>query len=111
MPWIHLADWTALARWAIDTAAVSGPLNVTAPAPVTNREFGEELGRALRRPAALPAPAFALRMVLGEMADVLLTGQRALPARAKAEGFTFRYPELGAALRAIYEGGRTRTVP
>lgn len=111
VPWIHLADWTALARWSIDTAVVSGPLNATAPAPITNREFGEELGRALRRPSALPAPAFALRMVLGEMADVLLTGQRALPARAKAEGFTFRHPELGAALRAIYEGGRTRTVP
>ena len=106
VPWVHLTDWTAMARWAIDETTVSGPLNVTAPAPVTNREFGEELGRVLRRPPALPAPAFALRVVLGEMADaLLLSGQRARPARAEAQGFRFRYSELGAALRVIYQEG------
>jgi uncharacterized protein (TIGR01777 family) len=101
--WIHVDDWVAMARWAIEREELSGPINLTAPAPVTNREFATTLGRVLRRPAGLPAPAFALRLALGEMADALiLTGQRVLPARASEGGFTFRYATLEAALRAIY---------
>jgi uncharacterized protein (TIGR01777 family) len=102
-PWIHRADWVGMVRWAIQNAGVSGPINVSAPAPATNRDFARALGRALHRPAFMPAPAFALRMLLGEMADaLLLSGQRAVPERAQREGFTFAYPQLDGALQAIF---------
>ena len=105
MSWIHLDDWVSMVRWAIGTAAISGPLNVTSPQPVTNRQMAQTLGRVLHRPAIMPAPAAALRLMLGtEMADsLLLTGRRVVPAKALAHGFTFRYPDLEGALRAIYE--------
>jgi hypothetical protein len=103
--WIHRDDWTRMVRWAIDTPDVDGRLNATAPGPVTNAEFTHALARVLRRPALIPAPAFALRLMLGEMADsVILSGQRVLPAKARLFGFEFRYPELEPALRAIYGG-------
>jgi uncharacterized protein (TIGR01777 family) len=106
-PWIHRTDWIDLVRWSIDTAAVSGPLNATAPGPVTNAEFARALGRALRRPSFMPAPGFALRLLLGEMADVLLlSGQRVVPAKAEALGFTFTYPQLDQALAAIFTAAR-----
>jgi uncharacterized protein (TIGR01777 family) len=102
-PWIHLRDWVDLVRWTIRTAEVSGPINATAPAPVTNREFARTLGRVLRRPAFIPAPDFALRLLLGEMADALLfSGQRAVPRKAEALGFRFQYQTLDGALRAIF---------
>ena len=100
--WVHRDDWTAMVSWALTTEAVSGPLNITAPNPVTNGEFARMLGRVLRKPALMPAPAFALRAVLGEMADALVTGQRVLPAKASELGFGFSYPLLESALRAIY---------
>lgn len=101
-PWIHRADWLSLVRWMIDTPAASGPFNATAPTPVTNTEFTQALARALRRPALLPAPAFALRLALGEMADaLLLAGQRAVPARAQQLGFTFQNTNLDEALSEI----------
>ena len=82
---------------------VSGPLNVTAPGAVTNAEFARTLGRVLGRPAWLTTPAFALRLLLGEMADALvLGGQRVLPAEARSLGFVFRYETLEPALRQIY---------
>jgi hypothetical protein len=103
MSWIHLDDWVGLVRWALVTNGVSGPLNLTAPAPVTNADFGRALGHALRRPSVMPAPAFAMRLALGEMADALiLGGQRVLPARAQAMGYRFRYASLEQALRAVY---------
>jgi len=102
-PWIHRDDWIALVRWAIQTRMVSGPLNVTAPHPVTSADFARALGRAMHRPAFMPAPAFALRLMLGEMADaLLLSGQNAVPAKALREGFQFRYSDLDAALAAIF---------
>jgi uncharacterized protein (TIGR01777 family) len=102
-PWIHRDDWIRLVRWVIDAGAVSGPVNGTAPNPVTSREFARALGRALRRPSFLPAPAFALRLLLGEMADaLLLSGQRAIPATAQRLGFTFRYATVDDALRAVF---------
>jgi uncharacterized protein (TIGR01777 family) len=80
-PWIHRADWVALVRWALDTPSATGAINATAPHPVTNAEFTRALGRTLHRPAFLPAPSFALRIALGEMADaLLLSGQNAVPA-------------------------------
>src|SRR5690606_29226211 len=69
MPWIHVDDWVDMAWWAIFTDTVRGPLNATAPEPVTNTTFAKALGRALRRPAVIPAPGFALKLLLGEMAE------------------------------------------
>jgi uncharacterized protein (TIGR01777 family) len=101
--WIHRDDWLGLVRWAIATPTVTGALNATAPNPVTNAEFARALGRAMHRPAFLPAPAFALRLMLGEMADsLLLTGQRVIPAKATQSGFTFKYAQVDDALRAIF---------
>ena len=82
-----------------DREGARGVYNVTAPAPVRNREFTRALGAAVHRPAFLPAPAFGLKLLFGEMADeMLLGGQRVVPARAASEGFTFEYPTLSAAL-------------
>jgi len=102
-PWIHRTDWIDLVRWAIRTDAAAGPLNATAPEPVRNVTFARALGRALRRPSFMPAPAFALRLMLGEMADaLLLSGQRAVPAKADALGFSFTYAHIDDALGAIF---------
>jgi hypothetical protein len=104
--WIHRIDWVGLVSWALRASEVSGPLNATAPEPVTNREFARTLGRVLRRPSFVPAPAFAMKLALGEMAEaLLLTGARVVPARAAALGFRFEYPTLEPALRAIYAPG------
>lgn len=98
MPWIHLADEVGAIRFLLGREDASGPFNLTAPRPLTNRDFSRALGKALRRPSLLPAPAPALRLVLGEMADIVLTGQRAVPQRLLELGYGFRFPEAGAAL-------------
>lgn len=101
--WIHRLDLVEMIRWVIETPGASGPVNATAPHPVTNREFARAIGRAIRRPSLVPAPAFALRMVVGEMADpLLLTGQRVLPRVAQAHGYHFKYPEIDVAMRGIF---------
>jgi uncharacterized protein (TIGR01777 family) len=103
MSWIHLADWLGMVRWALSNETIAGPLNLTAPAPVTNAEFTRALGSALHRPALVPAPARALRLALGEMADsLLLSGQRVLPAKAQAHGYQFKFTTADAALQEIY---------
>lgn len=103
MSWIHRDDWIAMVRWALVNPGVRGPLNLTAPSPVTNREMATALGRVLHRPSFMPAPAFALRLVLGEMADAMvLNGQRVLPRVALDGGYTFQYERLEDALAAIY---------
>jgi len=99
MSWIARSDLLRLLRWLADTEAASGAYNGTAPTPVRNAEFARILGDWLHRPALLPAPAFALKLLLGEMADLLLTGQRVLPQRALAQGFAFECAELAQALR------------
>jgi uncharacterized protein (TIGR01777 family) len=102
MSWIALDDVIGAIRHALTTDALRGPLNVVAPAPVINAEFTRTLGRALGRPTLVPLPAFAARLALGEMADeMLLTSQRAVPARLQASGYRFRYPTLEDALRAV----------
>ena len=104
--WIHVEDWVSLVAWALQDP-VTGPMNLTAPAPVTNRDFASTLGRVMHRPAFMPAPGFAMRLALGEMADaLLLSGQRVLPAVAESAGFRFTYPTLEPALRSI-----THTTP
>ena len=100
-PWIHIEDWLALVTALITRADVAGPLNATAPTPATNAVFTRALGRALGRPTVIPVPGFALRAALGELADTLLTGQRAIPKRAQEMGLTFRYPEIEPALRSL----------
>lgn len=99
MSWIARSDVIRFVEWAIDTESASGVYNATSPAPVRNRDFVRALGRALHRPAILPAPAFALRIAFGQMADeALLASQRVVPARPAAEGFTFTKPTLDEAL-------------
>jgi NAD dependent epimerase/dehydratase family enzyme len=88
-------------RYALEHAAIEGPVNATAPLPVINAEFVRMLGKSLHRPAIVPAPAFALRLLFGEMSEVLLGSQRVLPAAADAAHYQFRHPELGAALRDL----------
>ena len=100
--WIHRIDWVEMIRWIVDSRRVNGPVNATAPVPVTSREFARALGRAMHRPSFIPAPAFALRLVLGEMGGLLLTGQRAVPQCALSHGFHFRYPEIDLAFRGIF---------
>ena len=102
MSWVHRLDWIEMVRWIVQTPEADGTFNVTAPHPVTNREFARALGRSLKRPALLPAPGFALKLVLGEFANSILTGQRVVPAHAQALGYHFRYPELDIAFRGIF---------
>jgi uncharacterized protein (TIGR01777 family) len=98
MSWIHIDDVVALFAHVLENQNARGPINGVAPHPVTNETFARELGRALGRPALLPAPAFALRALLGEMSTMLLGGHRVLPRAAQHLGFVFRFPELSAAL-------------
>jgi uncharacterized protein len=100
-PWIHLEDWLALVTYLLDNAAASGAFNATAPVPATNAEFTRALGAALGRPTLIPVPAFALRAALGELADTLLTGQRAIPKRAEDLGFAFRFKDIKHALENL----------
>jgi uncharacterized protein (TIGR01777 family) len=100
LPWIHLDDLVGIYLAALDGDDWSGPVNASAPEPVTNKEFSKALGRALHRPAFLPVPAFALRVLYGEMANIVTTGQRATPTRALDLGYTFRHPDLDEALAA-----------
>lgn len=104
MAWIHIDDEVRLLLWALDEDRVSGPLNATAPEPVTNRDFSRALGHVLSRPAVMPVPKTALKAILGgELAETVSGGQRAIPRRALDLGFEFRYPELGPALRAALD--------
>src|SRR4051794_18669439 len=100
MPWIHMDDAVGMALSAIDDAASGGPVNITAPAPVRNREFSKALGRALHRPAIAPVPKLALKVMFGEMGEVVATGQRVVPRRAQQLGYQFQHPEIDEALRA-----------
>jgi hypothetical protein len=104
--WIALPDVIAFLRRALEDATLSGAVNVVSPQPVPQHEFARQLGAALHRPAVLPAPAFALRWLLGDMADaMLLSSARVAPRRLREAGFAWGYPELGGALRhALGEG-------
>jgi len=105
MSWIHVDDLVSLYLAALDGGeGWSGPINGTAPTPVTNKEFSKALGRALHRPAVAPVPGFAVRVLYGEMADIVIHGQRVLPERAQALGFHFEHPELDEALRSALAG-------
>jgi uncharacterized protein len=98
MSCIHVDDVIGLIRFSLDNAAARGPMNATSPHPVTNAEFTRELAAALHRPAIFPVPRFALNLLFGEMAEVILGSQRALPKATQTAGFQFQYPELRPAL-------------
>ena len=99
VPWIHLDDVVGAFLFELDTDAAAGPVNLTAPEPATNRELSKALGRALRRPAFAPVPALAVKALYGEMAEIVITGQRAVPTRLTELGYRFEKPDLEAALR------------
>ena len=101
--WIHRRDHIGLIQWALANNGISGPLNAVAPEAVTMNEFCLELGRTLRRPSWLPVPEFVLKLVLGELGSLMTTGQRVIPAKAMAGGYTFHYPTLEPALRAVFQ--------
>jgi uncharacterized protein (TIGR01777 family) len=100
--WIHHADMTGLLLLALDNPAATGPMNATAPHPVTNRELSKALGRAMHRPSFMRTPKFMLRLALGEVASVVTTGQRVLPKKALALGYSFRFPTIDEALKEIF---------
>jgi uncharacterized protein len=100
MPWIHLDDLVGIYLQAVDDASWSGPVNAAAPTPVTNRAFSKKLGKVLRRPAFAPVPALAIRTLYGQMAEIVVEGQRAVPQRTLELGYRFRHPDLEPALRS-----------
>jgi uncharacterized protein len=105
MSWIALSDVMRAVFHILDSGEMSGPVNLVAPNPVANAEFTHVLGRVLHRPALIPAPAFALRLAFGEMADeALLASTRVLPARLLQAGFQFEHPDIGEAVSAILQG-------
>lgn len=100
-PWIHIADEVGAIRFLLEREDARGPFNLTAPNPLTNRDFSRALGQALHRPSFAFAPAFALRLALGEMAESILNGQRAVPRRLLEMEYVFRYPEALGALQNL----------
>lgn len=105
IPWVHLDDVAGAILHCLDDDSAEGPLNLTAPNPVTNAEFSKALGKALHRPAVLPVPGFALKLLYGEMAVIVTTGQRVMPERLKLLHYTFRRPDIQPALDALLMSG------
>ena len=101
-PWIHAQDWVSLVSWLMENDAAVGAFNAAAPETVTNRAFTKTLGRVLGRPAIFKAPAFAMHLALGEMADMLLHGQRVMPVHAEQLGFHFTHRALEPALHSLH---------
>ncbi|MCS6302617.1 MAG: TIGR01777 family protein [Nitrospira sp.] len=102
--WIHRRDHIGLIQWALVNDGVSGPFNSVAPEPVTMNAFCEVLGRVLHRPSWVPVPGIALDILLGELGTIMTTGQRVIPAKAMAEGYTFQYSKLAPTLQTILIG-------
>jgi uncharacterized protein (TIGR01777 family) len=104
VPWIHLDDVVGGVLHCLDHDEASGPLNLTAPNPVTNGELSAALGHALGRPAVLPIPGVAIKLLYGEMAEIVTTGQRAIPAKLGELGYAFRHPQIETALEDVLGG-------
>ncbi len=100
--WIHRDDIVGIIEYTLEDDSISGPVNLTAPQPVTNREFSSALGETLGRPSWLPVPEFMIKLTLGELGGILLTGQRVIPEKALKAGYQFKYQEVNEALRAIF---------
>jgi uncharacterized protein (TIGR01777 family) len=101
LSWIHIDDEVAAIRFLIENEDASGPFNLVAPKPLSNSEFGNTIGRVLHRPSLFPTPAFAMKLLLGEVSTLVLDGQRAQPERLQALGFVFRFPDAEGALRDL----------
>jgi uncharacterized protein len=101
VPWIHIGDAVAAQLFCLDNADATGAVNVTAPRPIDNAELSKALGHALHRPAVFPVPALALKLLYGEMSEIITTGQRAIPRRLEELGFSFSQPEIEPALRDV----------
>ncbi|MBS4178658.1 TIGR01777 family oxidoreductase [Lederbergia citrea] len=99
LSWVHVSDVAGIIQFAIEHREISGPINVTAPSPVKMQEFGKTVGHVLHRPHWLPVPSFAMKMLLGEMSDMLLCGQRAIPNKVSESGYSYQYPDLEEALK------------
>jgi len=108
MPWVHRDDVVGALIWMMETPSASGPFNAVSPNPATNAEFTRSLGKVLHRPTLFPAPAPVLKVALGEMARLLLTGQKAVPEKLSNQGFQFRYPDLEQALSQSVAPGSPR---
>lgn len=108
MPWVHREDVVGALVWMLENPEAAGAYNVVSPNPVTNAEFTRTLGKVLGRPTIFPVPAPVLKLALGEMARLLLTGQKALPARLTDGGYPFRYPDLSQALENATAPGKGR---
>jgi uncharacterized protein (TIGR01777 family) len=104
MPWIHRADLIGMYLAALDSPGFAGPINAAAPEPATNKDFSKALGKALHRPAAAPVPGFTIKLMYGEMAQIVLTGVRMVPGRAAELGYSFAHPDLDEALRDTLAG-------
>ncbi|NMH69213.1 TIGR01777 family protein [Bacillus sp. RO3] len=102
MSWVHVKDIARAIHFIAETDSISGPVNVTAPSPVTMKEFGKTLGAVLGRPHWIPVPSFALKVAMGEMSVLVLEGQKVLPSVLSEQGFSFEYPELKSALIDLY---------
>ena len=102
-PWLHLDDLMAAILYVLEHPEISGPLNFCAPNPVRNRELAQALGAVLSRPSIMPAPAFMIRLAMGEFGDVFLGSQRTVPDKLINHGFSFRYPEIQDAIKAVVE--------
>ena len=103
LPWVHVDDAVGLTKEALTNSALNGPVNVVAPGAVTNAQFTAALASALHRPAIAPVPAFALKLLLGEMSEMMLTGQRAIPLAAEKAGYGFKFPQIKECLSDILE--------
>ena len=104
MPWVHADDVVGIMRTALEDERWNGAANATAPVPVTNAEFSKALGRVLHRPSVLPVPGAALKLLYGEMSEIVTTGARVVPAKPLMLGYTFRHPDLDEALRSALSG-------
>jgi uncharacterized protein (TIGR01777 family) len=104
LSWIHLKDEVGAIAFLIQNESARGVFNLTAPQPLTNSDFGRILGKTVHRPYWLPAPAFALKLALGEMSTLVLDGQRVVPERLVALGYKFRFPKAKEALADIFSG-------
>ena len=101
VPWVHMRDVVEAIRFCLADTDAQGAVNLTAPVPVTNAELSRALGRVLHRPAVLPVPAITLRLMYGEMAQIVTTGQRVIPERLRSLGYEFRFSEIEPALRDV----------
>ncbi|MEW6714276.1 MAG: TIGR01777 family oxidoreductase [Nitrospirota bacterium] len=100
--WIHRDDVVGIVKYAIENESVSGAVNATAPNPVTNREFSSALGKAIHKPSWLAVPSLVVKLTLGELGGMLLTGQRVMPEKILRSGYKFKYDDLESALKAIF---------